>query len=60
MHRREMVIDIVDSPGGNGLEPRGRLWGKRRQCLPVGTHGAAAKRTTSRFLAVSQSPSRLS
>jgi len=25
-----MVIDIVDLPGGNGLEPRGRLWGKRR------------------------------
>ena len=57
LHRREIVIDIVDLPAGNGLEPRGRLWGKWRQCPPVGTHRAPAKRTTSRFLVVSQSPS---
>ena len=57
LHRREMVIDILDLTGGSVLEPRGRPWGKRRQCPAVRPHGTPAERTTSRVLLVSQSPS---
>ena len=57
LHRREMVIDILDLTGGSVLEPRGRPWGKRRQCPAVRPHGTPAERTTSRLLLVSQSPS---
>ena len=54
---REIVIDIFDLRGGSALEPRGHFLGKRRQCPAVRPDGPPAKRTTSPFLLVSQSPS---
>jgi hypothetical protein len=59
LHRREMVIGILDRRGGGGgpLELRGGLWGERRQCPAVRPYGTPTEHTTSAFLMVSQSPS---